>query len=61
MRKSRYITPILLIGLLLCCACKEANQERIEHLVNEWNEKEIQFPAHSIFTPMGKRHDSFFR
>ena len=54
MKKSRYITPILLIGLILCCACKESNQERIERLVNEWSGKEIQIPAHSIFTQWGK-------
>ncbi len=46
-----YITIFLTVSLI---GCKESKEERITRLVNEWSEKEIRFPTHSVFTQFGK-------
>ena len=38
----------------LLASCQESNKEAMLRLVNEWNGKEIKFPAHSVFTIQGK-------
>ena len=47
---------LLLQILCMFCflSCQESEKERITRLVNEWEEKEILFPPHSIFTIQGK-------
>ena len=46
-----------ILGLCVClffASCEESEKERLSRLVNEWEGKEILFPAHSIFTIQGK-------
>ena len=38
----------------MLASCQESNKEAMLRLVNEWNGKEIKFPAHSVFTIQGK-------
>ena len=40
-------------------SCAESEKERLSRLVNEWEGKEIKFPAHSAFTIQGKDTVSF--
>ena len=40
--------------LVLFSSCKESEKEKIARLVEEWEGKEILFPARSIFTIQGK-------
>ena len=35
-------------------SCQESKEKAVLRLVNEWNGKEIKFPAHSVFTIQGK-------
>ena len=45
------------LGLCVCLlvsSCEESEKERLSRLVNEWEGKEILFPAHSTFTIQGK-------
>lgn len=47
----------LLLGLCVClfmASCSESEKARLSRLVNEWEGKEILFPARSIFTVQGK-------
>lgn len=44
----------LLIVLAIFSSCKESEKDKIARLVEEWEGKEIFFPAHSIFTIQGK-------
>ena len=47
-----FITLMMCVWLL--ASCQESNKEAMLRLVNEWNGKEIKFPAHSVFTIQGK-------
>ena len=47
-----FITLIMCVWML--ASCQESNKEAMLRLVNEWNGKEIKFPAHSVFTIQGK-------
>ena len=47
-----FITLIMCVWVL--ASCQESNKEAMLRLVNEWNGKEIKFPAHSVFTIQGK-------
>ena len=38
----------------LLASCQESPKEVALRLVNEWNGKEIKFPARSVFTIQGK-------
>ena len=38
----------------LFSSCKESEKDKIARLVEEWEGKEILFPAHSFFTIQGK-------
>ena len=40
--------------LVLFSSCKESEKEKIARLVEEWEGKEILFPARSVFTIQGK-------
>mgnify|MGYP000231823147 FL=1 len=40
--------------LLFFSSCKESEKDKIARLVEEWEGKEILFPAHSFFTIQGK-------
>ena len=45
------------LGLCVCLlvsSCEESDKERLSRLVQEWEGKEILFPAHSTFTIQGK-------
>lgn len=45
------------LGLCVCLlmvSCSESEKERLSRLVQEWDGKEILFPAHSTFTIQGK-------
>lgn len=44
----------LLLVFFLFHSCKNIGKSNITHLVNEWKNKEIIFPIHSIFTIQGK-------
>ena len=47
----------LILGLCVCLlvsSCEESEKERLSRLVNEWEGKEIFFPAYSTFTIQGK-------
>ncbi len=51
--------PLLkwILGLCVCLlvsSCAESEKERLSRLVQEWEGKEILFPAHSTFTIQGK-------
>ena len=49
MKKVLYIFILFLLA-----SCKESDKERIARLVNEWDDKEILFPANSVFTIQGR-------
>lgn len=52
---SYFVKDILYIFILFLVAfCQESEKEHIARLVNEWEEKEILFPPHSVFTIQGK-------
>lgn len=38
----------------MLASCQESKEKAVLRLVNEWNGKEIKFPAHSVFTIQGK-------
>ena len=44
----------LLASIVLFTSCAENEKDRIAHLVNEWQGKEILFPEQSVFTVQGK-------
>ena len=52
MKRCKLLFQILCVLCFL--SCKESEKERIARLVNEWEEKEILFPPHSVFTIQGK-------
>lgn len=41
---------IIIIQAICLLSCKESEERKIKHLVNEWQGKEIIFPQHMIFT-----------
>ena len=47
-----------IVTLTMCvwmlASCQESREEAMLRLVNEWNGKEIKFPARSVFTIQGK-------
>ena len=45
---------LLLCVLALFSSCKESEKDKIARLVEEWEGKEILFPARSFFTIQGK-------
>ena len=45
---------LLLCVLALFSSCKESEKDKIARLVEEWEGKEILFPARSVFTIQGK-------
>lgn len=45
---------LLILYLLLVISCHDSKKDKISDLVKEWDGKEIQFPAHSVFTLQGK-------
>ena len=47
-------TGILLLLLSLLAACQESDKERLTRLVQEWDGKEIAFPAQAVFTVQGR-------
>lgn len=49
----KYLYP-LLFAFVLFSSCKESKKDKIARLVEEWEGKDILFPAHSIFTIQGK-------
>jgi len=49
----RYLC-LLLCVLALFSSCKESEKDKIARLVEEWEGKEILFPARSVFTIQGK-------
>ena len=49
----RYLC-LLLCVFALFSSCKESEKDKIARLVEEWEGKEILFPAHSFFTIQGK-------
>ena len=48
----RIVTLIMCVWML--ASCQESKEEAMLRLVNEWNGKEIKFPARSVFTIQGK-------
>ena len=48
----RIVTLILCVWML--ASCQESREKAMLRLVNEWNGKEIKFPARSVFTIQGK-------
>ena len=48
----RIVTLIMCVWVL--ASCQESREEAMLRLVNEWNGKEIKFPARSVFTIQGK-------
>lgn len=48
----RYLYLVLV--LVLFSSCKESEKDKIARLVEEWEGKEILFPARSVFTIQGK-------
>lgn len=47
-------TGIFLLLLSLLAACQESDKERLTRLVQEWDGKEISFPAQAVFTVQGR-------
>ena len=47
-------TGVLLLMLCLLAACQESDKERLTRLVQEWDGKEISFPAQAVFTVQGR-------
>ena len=47
-------TGIFLLLLSLLAACQESDKERLTRLVQEWDGKEIAFPAQAVFTVQGR-------
>ena len=43
----------------MLASCQESPKEVALRLVNEWNGKEIKFPARSVFTIQGKNTVDF--
>ena len=54
MNRLLFYKSLLVIIFPLFVSCQESEKERIARLVNEWEEKEILFPTHSVFTIQGK-------
>lgn len=50
----------LFATLFLFASCAESEKDRITHLVNEWQGKEILFPVQSVFTVQGRDTVDFF-
>ena len=48
----RIVTLIMCVWML--ASCQESREKAMLRLVNEWNGKEIKFPARSVFTIQGK-------
>lgn len=44
----------LLLMMCLQAACQESDKERLTRLVQEWDGKEIAFPAQAVFTVQGR-------
>lgn len=44
----------LLLMMCLQAACQESDKERLTRLVQEWDGKEISFPAQAVFTVQGR-------
>ena len=51
-RMKRFLTLIMCVWLL--ASCQESRKEAMLRLVSEWKEKEVKFPARSVFTVQGK-------
>ena len=49
----RRIIALIMCGWILV-SCQESKEKAMLRLVNEWNGKEIKFPARSVFTIQGK-------
>ena len=47
-------TGIWLLMLCLLAACQESDKDRLTHLVEEWDGKEITFPSQTVFTVQGR-------
>ena len=47
----RIVTLIMCVWML--ASCQESREEAMLRLVNEWNGKEVKFPARSVFTIQG--------
>ena len=43
----RIFIPLIII---LCSSCKENKNEKIAHLIAEWEGREIIFPKNNLFT-----------
>lgn len=41
---------LILFSFLFFFSCSNVKKKQVEILVNEWNNKEICFPAHPVFT-----------
>lgn len=44
----------ILFFLLVLSSCKDSRRDNVLSILQEWEQKEIQFPSHSIFTIRGK-------
>ena len=51
-RMKRFLTVIMCVWLL--ASCQESRKDVMLRLVSEWKEKEVKFPARSVFTVQGK-------
>lgn len=51
-RMKRFLTLIMCVWLL--ASCQESRKDVMLRLVSEWKEKEVKFPARSVFTVQGK-------
>lgn len=47
----------LILYLLLAISCQESEKDKLSRLVQEWDGKEIRFPARSVFTVQGDTVD----
>ena len=47
-------TGIWLLMLCLLAACQDSDKQRLTRLVQEWDGKEISFPAQAVFTVQGR-------
>ncbi len=41
---------LLLLSVILFCACRETREEHVERLIQKWQGKEVKFPENPIFT-----------